>query len=276
MSIGLRVAHRFGRRTSVFTCKLSFSCCRVMSSLSESFQEYVSSMDHSDDIFWFHEVDSTMDKARQLLKENEFKSKKSFAVVGDYQTAGRGTRGRNWVSTIGNLYMTLVINLSDVPLPLTLIPIRVGTFIIKAVDSALQRFGSDSEQGDSKISKERPCVQLKWPNDVLIDGDKISGVLIEVENKKLLIGIGCNITTAPTSPESGPDSGCRPANHLSSFISARDEENINLYIRNFMVSDIYNSAQCWVSGNMSDNAESAIFDFEMRMDKSWQVSTFSS
>ena len=52
-----------------------------------------------------------------------------------------------------------------------------------------------------------PTVSLKWPNDVLINGEKVSGVLIEMEKDHLIIGIGCNIGTAPVVVDTGPNGG---------------------------------------------------------------------
>jgi hypothetical protein len=73
-------------------------------------------------IYWFDEVESTMVKARELIDDN--KHKDSFAVVAGYQSAGRGTRGRTWVSGSGNLFLTVVLRLSSIPALLTLIPLR--------------------------------------------------------------------------------------------------------------------------------------------------------
>ena len=87
------------------------------------------------DILWFDEVDSTMEKAKQLLKDPEFSSRDSFCVVAGSQSAGRGTRGRTWMSSQGNLYMTAVLKLSLIPIPLTLIPLRVGTLIAPSIKS---------------------------------------------------------------------------------------------------------------------------------------------
>ena len=47
-----------------------------------------------------------------------------FAVVAGHQTAGKGTRGRTWVSGSGNLFLTIVIRRSSIPTPLMLIPLR--------------------------------------------------------------------------------------------------------------------------------------------------------
>lgn len=47
-----------------------------------------------------------------------------FAVVAGHQTAGKGTRGRTWISGYGNLFLTIVIRRSSIPTPLMLIPLR--------------------------------------------------------------------------------------------------------------------------------------------------------
>lgn len=234
--------------------------------------ENMASFDPTKDIYWFEDVGSTMDKARELLnKEEEFSHKKSFVVVADSQSAGRGTRGRNWVSVVGNLYMTLVLNVADIPLPLTLTPIRVGAFIIQAIDQALAH--EDFAPIDTSSGSRSPHVQLKWPNDVIINDEKVSGVLIEIEGGKLLIGIGVNIANAPVSPMNGPDSGCRKATALSRHLSERTvaDKEMTLQLRNYLATQIYDSARRWVSGQADDTVEAALDDFHVRMDDSWQI-----
>lgn len=55
--------------------------------------------------------------------------------------------------------------------------------------------------------EERPKVWLKWPNDILIGNRKVSGVLIEMEGDRLLIGMGVNLRNAPAVPTDGADRG---------------------------------------------------------------------
>jgi len=57
-------------------------------------------------------------------------------------------------------------------------------------------------------------VRLKWPNDVLVGERKLCGTLIEMDGDRLLIGIGCNVMTAPVVGETGVDGG-RPSTSLS-------------------------------------------------------------
>ena len=54
---------------------------------------------------------------------------------------------------------------------------------------------------------EKENVFLKWPNDVLIDKKKVCGILMEMEDDYLLIGIGCNVMVAPIIENEGDDSG---------------------------------------------------------------------
>lgn len=59
-------------------------------------------------------------------------------------------------------------------------------------------------------------MSLKWPNDVLLGGSKVAGVLIEAELPFLLVGIGVNVRNKPEVPQNGPDRG-RPAACLADF-----------------------------------------------------------
>jgi len=56
-------------------------------------------------------------------------------------------------------------------------------------------------------------VALKWPNDVLIDGAKVCGVLIEMEHDHFVVGVGCNINSSPEIVRTGAE-GARPATHV--------------------------------------------------------------
>lgn len=84
-----------------------------------------------------------------------------------------------------------------------LIKYRVGTNVVNIINNYV---GEKSESGT-------PVVSLKWPNDVLINGEKVSGVLIEMEKEHLVIGIGCNIGSAPVVVGTGPN-GARQATYL--------------------------------------------------------------
>ncbi len=106
------------------------------------------------------------------------------------QVAGRGRRGRTWVSEPGNLYATLL--LTDPAPPERAAQLSFGAAL--AVDAA--------------ISACAPALAarlgLKWPNDVLLDGAKLAGILIEAEGTRPLlvaVGIGINCRHHPAATE---------------------------------------------------------------------------
>ena len=99
------------------------------------------------------------------------------------QTAGRGRRGRAWTDPQGNFAATLAVRLPDPPDRLAL-----RSFVAAlALHDALQAV-TGLAQGFA----------LKWPNDVLLNGGKLSGILLEsAGNGALALGIGVNLHTAP-------------------------------------------------------------------------------
>src|SRR5690348_5434067 len=106
------------------------------------------------------------------------------------QTAGRGRRGRPWVSAPGNLYASLL--LVD-PAPLGQVA-QVSFVAALAVHDAVT----------DVASALAPRLTLKWPNDVLGEGRKLAGILIEGEGTRPLltvIGLGVNCRHHPDATE---------------------------------------------------------------------------
>lgn len=132
----------------------------------------------------FSEVGSTNTLAKAALTEGADR----LWIVGDTQTAGRGRHERGWVSPAGNLHASLA--LAD-PCPVQSMPLMgfvAGLALARAVywlDPALKL-----------------RARLKWPNDLLIEGMKTSGILLESapargSSQGLVVGIGVNVTQAP-------------------------------------------------------------------------------
>lgn len=143
----------------------------------------------------FHEeLGSTNDRAMQLAgrADDYF----PLLVLTESQSAGRG-RGKNtWWSHDGSLTFSVMLATSRAQLPTERWPqvsLTVGLAVCEALESILAR-------GVPIISHATlPAVQLKWPNDVYIEGRKICGVLIEAPPNcpgKLLIGIGINVNNS--------------------------------------------------------------------------------
>jgi len=90
-------------------------------------------------------------------------------VVADTQTSGRGRMGRSWLSPQGGLYASFAVPCPETPHHLAM----VAAVAVAGLDSRLL---------------------CKWPNDVMLDGKKIAGILIETGNDIAVIGIGVNLT----------------------------------------------------------------------------------
>ncbi|MGE7369812.1 biotin--[acetyl-CoA-carboxylase] ligase [Neorhizobium sp. NPDC001467] len=108
------------------------------------------------------------------------------------QNAGRGRRGRAWTSETGNLYATLLL-IDPAPIERTAsLPLAVALAVRNAI-AAVMPPGT-------------PPVEVKWPNDILLERKKTCGILLEAEmlpdgKRALVIGIGINIRHKPDSAQ---------------------------------------------------------------------------
>lgn len=107
--------------------------------------------------------------------------------VADYQIAGRGRLDHKWLSPPGtNLMMSVVLSVEGIePEQVATFPLVVGL----AVAKALRKFIVD----DQNARHETQDVKLKWPNDVLVGGRKIAGILCERHGDNVIAGIGVNV-----------------------------------------------------------------------------------
>jgi BirA family transcriptional regulator, biotin operon repressor / biotin---[acetyl-CoA-carboxylase] ligase len=96
------------------------------------------------------------------------------------QTAGRGRLGRDWVSPPGNLYASTLVRLRPGDPP----PATLAMVAAVALDEALRGWGA--------------APVIKWPNDLMIDGAKLSGILLERSGEAVIVGIGVNLAHHPT------------------------------------------------------------------------------
>lgn len=112
----------------------------------------------------------------------------------DMQTAGRGRLDHRWLSPPGeNLMMSAVVDVSDVePQEAATLPLVAGLSAAQAVCGVFR------ESGEESIASK---VKVKWPNDVLVDGRKICGILCERNGDCVIIGIGVNVNQKVFDPE---------------------------------------------------------------------------
>jgi BirA family biotin operon repressor/biotin-[acetyl-CoA-carboxylase] ligase len=130
--------------------------------------------------YWLQTTDSTMREAREVSQGNNF-----VLVSTIEQTTGRGTKGRSWLCGKGNIFMTVAIQidlLGDPNLPL--LPLNTGILLHEVYSRYLHRDFQDR-------------IWIKWPNDILVETKKVSGVLMESDTNYLYVGIGINTAVAP-------------------------------------------------------------------------------
>ncbi|MDR2339477.1 MAG: biotin--[acetyl-CoA-carboxylase] ligase [Deltaproteobacteria bacterium] len=147
-------------------------------------------------LFRMGELGSVMDASWELLKENRFPPFSS--VTATSQTAGRGRFGRTWASPPGNIYASL--RLPDGP------P-YVGTLASVALAYELS-VALEALLGVRTL--------VKWPNDLLLDGAKVGGILLEGRMGAVIAGVGINTGAPPDAlaigerPEGAPPAGSIP------------------------------------------------------------------
>jgi BirA family biotin operon repressor/biotin-[acetyl-CoA-carboxylase] ligase len=116
-------------------------------------------------------------------------------LVTDKQTAGRGRREREWISPKGNLAASVI---ETVAAPRA-VAASLGFAAALALESALRRVSVEAVARSGQASPFR----LKWPNDVLANGHKLAGILLEAETSSnelvVVVGMGVNIVSAPTN-----------------------------------------------------------------------------
>ncbi len=122
-------------------------------------------------------IDSTNDEALRRIAAGE---SHGFVVLAERQEQGRGRRNASWQSPVGNLFMSIVV---EVPVDAT-----PGQLAYVAGIAAAQACGC-------------PDVRLKWPNDLILRDRKLGGILIEEgsRNRFYAVGLGINIATAPSN-----------------------------------------------------------------------------
>jgi BirA family biotin operon repressor/biotin-[acetyl-CoA-carboxylase] ligase len=129
-------------------------------------------------IHHFKEIDSTNSEARRRVEAGALGP---FWVTADEQTEGRGRLGRQWISKPGNLYATYLFPFTA---PLTCAS-QISFVAALAIHDVATHFIANED------------VSLKWPNDCLINDAKFSGVLAEMHQAHIILGMGLNVLHEP-------------------------------------------------------------------------------
>lgn len=138
-------------------------------------------------IYYFDQIDSTNIRAKQLGEEGV---PHGTLIVAGQQNAGRGRRGRTWESPPGvSIYMSIVLRPEMAPVKA---PMLTLVMALSAADSLKECTGLD--------------VQIKWPNDIVLNGKKLAGILTEMSTEMdyinhVVIGVGINVNTGQLPEE---------------------------------------------------------------------------
>ncbi len=146
----------------------------------------------------------------ELMRQHHSGARPGTALLAEHQSAGRGRRGREWISPFGgSLYLSLLWRFPSGPMALSGLAIAVGI----AAAEALMELGVEG-------------VELKWPNDIHLQGGKLGGVLIDLEGETegpthVVIGIGINVEI----PEQEGQRIGQPWSSLSQQLGAAPSRN---------------------------------------------------
>ncbi len=154
----------------------------------------------------FGRIDSTNIAARKLA---ELGANEGTVVLAESQSKGKGRRGRHWQSPPGNLFTSIILRPQITPSSAPQLTLMAALATAKAIDKTVQ----------TKVG-------VKWPNDILIQGKKVAGILTEMDCEGdtinfIILGIGVNLN-APLN--------LFPLELLDSITTLREEaaENISL------------------------------------------------
>jgi BirA family biotin operon repressor/biotin-[acetyl-CoA-carboxylase] ligase len=155
-------------------------------------------------LIYFDEIDSTN---AELARMERASLPEFTALVSASQTAGRGRMDRDWVSEPGaSLAVSVLLRPNAKPGEMSWITILAALSVRAAVSSL----------GCSGAS-------IKWPNDVLVDGKKISGILARLESQDLILGVGINLKPQANAPE-----------HATSLAELGVEANLDEVLAEFL------------------------------------------
>lgn len=156
---------------------------RLMAAPDLMTEAEIKSLMHTDwvakEVLYFDTIDSTNTKAQELA-EKGYPS--GTLVVADKQESGKGRRGRSWVSPSGTgIFMTLMIKPDINPNNASMLTLVAALAVAKAITSVT---------GEEAL--------IKWPNDIVVNGKKVCGILTEMNAQfdyinHIVVGIGINV-----------------------------------------------------------------------------------
>lgn len=127
-------------------------------------------------VYYFDTIDSTQNFASKISNQNN----SGTVIIAQRQTSGKGRLGRKWTSPVGGIWLSVILHPKFDVSYATLFPIASSLALCIAIENTL---------------KVKP--ELKWPNDVTLNGKKVAGMLVDIsiesnQIERLVLGVGIN------------------------------------------------------------------------------------
>ena len=175
--------------------------------------------------FNLHIIEECKSTNASLIKLANKGYPEGYSLLSINQTCGRGTRKKKWISIPGNLFLSTLIRPNVEASKLSQISIVFGLSLFQFIKSL-------------GINKDK--ITIKWPNDILIDSKKVSGILVERFDDFCVIGVGLNINFCPDEKMLGIQATC-----LSNFINTNELKLSNL--SSSFLNIFYKNYNIWLS-----------------------------
>jgi BirA family biotin operon repressor/biotin-[acetyl-CoA-carboxylase] ligase len=160
-------------------------------------------------------VGSTNDHAKQLARSG-FPA--FTAVWAHEQTAGKGRQGNSWLSVPGNLYLSILLRPSATAVQNGQLSFLAAVALADTIKEFMIQPG---------------LISLKWPNDLLLNGKKAAGILLEAEEDWVVMGIGVNVAGAPEGAASLKDFGiATESGQVLDKLIVRVKDLYDLWVKN--------------------------------------------
>lgn len=128
---------------------------------------------------FYDTLPTTMDCLNQMIDEG---AEEGTIVWTTHQTGGRGRHGQSWECAKGNLAFSLLLTPEKEMVHIPQLSFVLALSLVKVLEA---------------YDVANDLIQVKWPNDILVEGKKISGILVENYKDKYNVGIGLNIISSP-------------------------------------------------------------------------------
>lgn len=171
--------------------------------------------------FFYNIIGSTNTEAKRLAEEG---APDGTLVVADRQTAGKGRRGRSWISPEGaNIYFSLMLKPDFHPSQAPMLTLVMALAVADAISILQEGYRAQDDKHQKSENGSATNIGIKWPNDIVVNGKKVCGILTEMSVERdyiqyVVIGTGINVKQQVFDAEFADHASSLEA-ELDSFVS---------------------------------------------------------